>query len=296
MRTKLLIAILLTFIANVSKAQNQEVLTNQSVMNMIKKGLPTSIIISKIKSAKNKFDVSTDTLIKLKENNMPDDVMNAIVEVSEGASRHVQEVDLNDPLNPHESGVYYLKSIGDMVQLVPLDPSICSQSKSGGQLLQAFTYGLAKVKQAVTLDGGKSQVQFDDTKPVFYFYFDATKNSLGQSNNWWFSSATSPNEFLLVKLLPKLKTREVEIGSYNALGSSNGVADKNKEAFRYEKIANGIYKVYFEQPLSGEYCFMYAGTVPQGFTAINKVYDFGVKGESTDSPSKPRRNRATYMH
>ena len=77
-------------------AQEQEVLTNQNVMNLVQKGLPPSVIIAKIRSAKNNFDVSIDTLIKLKENNVPDEVK---VQLSiKGASYIEHQDDLGIPV------------------------------------------------------------------------------------------------------------------------------------------------------------------------------------------------------
>lgn len=255
----------------------KEVLTNEAVVNMHNKGLPASIVISKIKSSKNNFDISTDALIKLKEDKISDDIMNAMVDAAGDDSKHLIVTDINDPMSPHESGIYYFKQAGGRTEMIALEPSVYSQSNSGGYLAQSLTYGLAKVTQDVTLDGNMSRMQLEETQPVFYFYFDINKNSLSQSSMWWFAAATSPNEFLLVDFKQSNKSRKVEIGSSNIVGSSSGVDDRHKTKFQFEKIAPGIYKVYFEQPINGEFCFMYAGGVPQGSAAINKVYDFGVR-------------------
>lgn len=271
--TILIISLLFAIVFNTNA---QEILTNQNVLMLVQKGLPSSVIVSKIKSTKNSFDVSIDTLIKLKESQIPDDVINAMVEATQDQSKYAVAVDLNNPLNPHESGIYYLKKNGDKTGMVQLEPSVYSQTKSGGALAYGLTYGLASITQNITLNGRIAQMQFEDNEPVFYFYFESSRQSLNQTGNWWFSVATSPNEFLLVHLNERTKSREVEIGSVNVLESTSGVSDKNKTAFKFVKIAPGIYKVYFEQQLSGEYCFMYAGVSPQGSVTINKVYDFGI--------------------
>ena len=84
----------------------------------------------------------------------------------------------------------------------------------------------------------------------------------------------------------KKSNREIETGSANVFGASVGLSDKNKTKFNFTKIAPGIYKVFFDQALDGEYCFMYAGSVPQGFSAISKVYDFGVMASNKQSDKK----------
>ncbi len=131
---------------------------------------------------------------------------------------------------------------------------------------------------SVTLDGGEAQLQINELQPEFYFYFDISGNSLNQSSSWMFSTASSPNEFLLVILNKNKKTREVVTGSANISGSSLGVDDKNKATYKVEKITPGIFKVILVDPIPGEYCFMYAGSVPTGFT-LNKVFDFGLSVE-----------------
>jgi hypothetical protein len=258
------------------KAQQIEVLSNESIVGMYSKNLPVSIIIGKIKSSKNNFDINTEALISLTNNKLPEEIINAMVEAANDISKHVVKFDPNNPMDMHESGIYYSKKNGDKPELVQLEPSIYSQNKSSGALASALTYGIAKVKISVTLDGKDAQLQLTETQPVFYFYFDLTGKPLSQTSNWWFSIATSPNEFILVKLSENKKTREVTTGSANISGSSIGVDDKNKAVFKVEKIAPGIYKLFFEKPLSGEYCFMYAGNVPSGFEQMNKVFDFGI--------------------
>jgi hypothetical protein len=199
-----------------------------------------------------------------------------LVEAANDNSKRVVMTDPNNPKDMHEPGIYYYKQNEAKPELVQLEASVYSQNKSSGAIGSALTYGIAKVKVSVTLDGKEAQMQLTDKQPVFYFYFDVTGNPLSQTSNWWFSAATSPNEFLLVILAENKKTREVTTGSANISGSSVGVDDKNKTAFKVEKIGRGIYKVFFEKPLSGEYCFMYAGSVPTGFASMNKVFDFGV--------------------
>ncbi len=265
------------FCGFVVTGQQPEVLTNETIIDMYTKGLPASIINARLKTAQNTFDISTEGLVKLSGSKIPEDVINAMVEAAGDPTRHFVKIDPNNPMDMHESGIYYMKKTGESQEIVPLEPTVYSQSKSGGSLASALSYGIAKVKVGVTLDGPTSRLQLADQKPEFYFYFDITKNSLSQTSNWWFATATSPNEFILVDFTVKKKNRDVETGSANIMGSSSGVADKNKIAFKFDKIAPGIYKVYFEKPISGEFCFMYAGAVPTGYTAVNKVYDFGVK-------------------
>lgn len=257
-------------------AQQTDILTNETIVEMKAKGLPNSIILAKIKTSQNSFDISTDALLKIADNKLSEDIVNAIVDAASDNSRHFIKIDPNNPLDMHEAGIYYFKNSGDKNELVPLEATIYSQSKSGGVMAAALTSGITKVKQLVSVDGSNSRAQLNDKQLEFYFYFDASKKQNDLGTLWWFSVATSPNEFLLASMKIKKSNREIETGSANVFGASVGLADKNKTKFNFTKLAPGIYKVYFDQPLSGEYSFMYAGSVPQGFSNIDKVYDFGV--------------------
>jgi hypothetical protein len=274
---KFFFAVGLLVIYNSIIAQQSEVLTNSSVLLMFTKNLPSSIILGKIKVAKNAFDTSTDSLVYLSNNKLPEELINAIIEAASDNSRHLIKVNPNNPMDMHDPGIYLLKKKENISELIQLETSIYSQNKTSGALSSALTYGLTKVKTSVTLDGSKAHFQLDNNQPEFYFYFDLSSNSLSETSNWWFSAGTSPNEFMLIKLDENKKTREVVTGSSNIGKTSTGVADKNKTVYKVDKVSQGIYKVSFDAPLpDGEYCFMYAGTVPKGFTIINKVYDFGM--------------------
>ena len=57
----------------------QEVLTNDSVIQMVKGGLPAAVVIAKIKSTPSKFDLRTDSLVSLKKAGVTDEILEAMV-------------------------------------------------------------------------------------------------------------------------------------------------------------------------------------------------------------------------
>src|SRR5512147_633277 len=63
----------------------QEVLTNDSVIQMVKAGLPEAVVIGKIKSTSSKFDLKTDSLVSLKKAGVSDKVLEAMVAAGSGA-------------------------------------------------------------------------------------------------------------------------------------------------------------------------------------------------------------------
>jgi len=253
---------------------NDEVLTNASIYTLCQKGLSPSIIVSKIKTSKTNFDVSIDALIKLKEDKIPDEITSAMVDAS--GNKENATGDINDPNSSHESGVYYLMVNDGKTEMKLLEPTVCSQTKMGSGIMTQLTYGIAKTKFKSTIDGSMSRLEVFEPKPVFYFYFEKGQ-SLNASTSW-FSSSSSPNEFILVKLEVKKKNREFVIGSMNAYsGVSMGVDDKIRIHFDVEKLKSGVYKVTPNVALdAGEYCFMSAGNSNPG-GSVGKVFDFGIK-------------------
>ena len=182
----------------------------------------------------------------------------------------------NDPLHALSSGIYYFES--QTGQYKEIDANMFSQSKQGSGLLTSMTYGLAKTKQKAILSGTKANLQINTNAPFFYFVFDKEKSSLNETSQ----IATNPNQFVLVKfnITTNKKSRELVTGSYNYYeGGASGIDDSQKIPFKFEKIAQGIYKVYPEQALpKGEYSFLCTvGTTTAGNTSTQKVFDFGIE-------------------
>lgn len=74
-----LCSILLIFCGN-SYGQS-EVITNSKIIEMTKAGLSTDVILIKIKTSVDRFDITSDALIELKKAEVDDLVITAIVEV-----------------------------------------------------------------------------------------------------------------------------------------------------------------------------------------------------------------------
>jgi len=244
-----------------------ETLTNDDVIKLSKLDLPPAAIISKIKNSKSHFDVSVDALVTLKQQGVNGEVVSEMIGTASREEKVVaSQKDYRDPKTMRKHGIYYYNK-GDTSNLfVPLDPTDISNSKSGGfgtHVAQHYTYGMAKNNHVSELSGAHSRRQIEHNRPRFYFYCDP-------------ATSISPNEFSLVQLKEKNDSRQMIVGASNRYGHESGISEKQKVDFAYDQIADGVYKVYFKEPLdAGEYCFIYTGAAPvQGFR--NKVYDFGI--------------------
>lgn len=282
MKTKFLIPTLAIFaflFSFPSSAQNkQDILTNETVATLHKKGLGASIIINKIKTSKSTFDVSTDALIKLKDDGIPDDIVSAMIESAD--KNKVEIVDLNDPLSKHRSGIYHYNPNDSLKTLSRIDPTVVSSGKAGGlgqAMAYQYTNGISQIKSTSVLSGPNAHKQINGKSVTFYFYFERGNTQLNQvgAMNWWFATASSPNEFALVKTVQKKDSRQFDTGSQNAYGASVGIEEKQKIRFSYVEVADGIFKITINGDLKpGEYCFIYTGSTPSMYSN-DKVFDFG---------------------
>ena len=100
------LALVLAGVGAERSASAQEVLTNDSVIGLVKAGLPESVVIQKIRStaaAERKFDTSTDGLIKLKKAGVPDKVIEAMVSAP-GTPAAAAPAAAGDPTIAHVKG------------------------------------------------------------------------------------------------------------------------------------------------------------------------------------------------
>ena len=75
---------LMVCVAAAVPATAQEVMDNSEVITLAKAGLNPTIIIGKIKTSKTNFDLSTDSLIKLKQAGVSDEIVAAMLEAKSG--------------------------------------------------------------------------------------------------------------------------------------------------------------------------------------------------------------------
>ena len=281
MRVIISIVLLFLSINCIGQISEAEIVSNETIIKLKKAGLGKEVLLSKIQNAKCNFDLSTEGIIKLKNAGIEDEVIAAMLNKAPSVkSKEENQTTENNDLDP---GLYYFK--GTPCKYIELEASVYSQANSGSGILTGMTYGIAKTKMKATLSGDKSNFVIEN-KPAneFYFVFDKSNNNFSNNSiqSVWFSAATSPNEFILVKfsLSSNKKNREVVTGSWNSYqGMTTGIDDKYKVSFKFERISKGYYRVFFENPLEkGQYCFMYAGgSATYGNAPMQKVYDFGIE-------------------
>jgi len=273
--------------ATVALAQD-EVLTNDEIISLTKAGLASSVIVNKIRTtSKTNFDLSTDGLIRLKQAGVSDDAVAAMLEAKSGrsapsgstpsgAAPAAASGDPNDPMAPHNYGIYLIDESDGTRKMVQMAPSVSAQNRTGGGFTASVTpFGLGKVKTKANLPGRNAALQIKSTTPVFYFYLDASSGGLNTASG----IPSTPNEFTLIRFNLRSDNREVTIAKSNAYGGKGGLSDEYVVPFSAESLGRGIFRITPSAPLGkGEYGFYLVNSGNSNANAAigAKFFDFGV--------------------
>ena len=279
----------------------------QDVVAMKQAGLSDDIVIAKIRQHNTPSDLSTDDLIGLKKEKVSDAVIRALIDPQgqpsvsptpattpviasilninpSGATPGAGQAavgDPNDPLTPHDSGIYlYTRDHDGNPKMVMLERAAYQGAKTGGVFTSAMTYGIAKMKTKAVIPGRSAGLRVRDSKPTFYFYFDDKAAGLGRGN-FLASDVSNPSQFALLRLSVEKRDRTTEIGEFSMWGGSTGSSEKSMVAFKSERVAPGLYKIEVASDLkAGEYCFVagsaMAGAYGAGATTAHDLFDFGI--------------------
>jgi hypothetical protein len=254
-----LAASLLAALATAAPAQ--EVMTNQSVMEMVKAGLSERVIIAKIRTSPTKFDTSTDALIALKKNGVPEKVIEAIMSPSAAAAAPATAASAASPPSAPSSvamapapaagparPTVFLVVAGKEVELI-----------ASGTEIQKNNMRYSRSTELV-IAGNKAKHRTAERQPVFVV-------------------TAAPAEMALVRLDPGKNDRNLKIGSgsrvpYGGSSSSRGIRSEDIVEVDAERDSRGFYRVKPRAPLApGEYGFV---STRDGGSPRGSIYDFGV--------------------
>ncbi len=295
-----------------STAPKPDGLTVDNVIAMGQAGLSEDVILARLRKEDKTFDLSTDDMIRLKKANMSDGVIKVMLDPkaevkppvpvapptpapvvvqtqlvpgvvnpsgATPAAGSAASGDLNDPMVPHDSGIYlFAKDAEGKPKLMVLERAAYQGAKTGTAGLM-LTGGLKKAKTKAVIAGPRASIRAE-ASPVFYFYFDDKAAGLGKSY-FGIANVSNPNQFALIKLEVAKSNRETVIMEMNVFGTSSGTNDKSMIGIKSERIRAGLYKVTVNNPLMpGEYCFLASagalGAYGAGAAGAADIFDFGV--------------------
>ena len=180
--------------------------------------------------------------------------------------------DSNDPLSPHASGIFYFQ--GAEHRMILVEPTVYSETKTGGMFKTVMTSGIAKAKMKALINDAHAALQMHEARPTFYFYFNGRSSGLTDSAD---SGVSNPNEFLLARMESKKDHRELVVGKAGVFGENSGAESKDTLAFDVQKIGADAYRVQPRTDLEpGEYCFLYPGSTRAMGMMGGKLAAFGI--------------------
>jgi hypothetical protein len=256
-------------------------MNSQDVIKMVSAGLSEDVIIGAIrKVAKPDFDLTPDGLIALSKAGVSTGIIRAMQGGNDTSAPSASSTAAF--VNPfstrsvegREAGIYFK----DADKMTQLEPSAFSGGKSGNMFVSGLTYGVKKTKWKALVRSPRASQRILMATPEFYFYFEARGAGLSNSAFASFAGASSPNEFVLVKMDRSGNQREVTVGEFGITGTSSGTASHDSIDLNVEKISPGSYRVTPKDPLKpGEYCFFYAsGSSMFAAAGRGKLFDFGI--------------------
>ena len=232
-------------------SSSAETLTNDKVVTMVKAGLPASVIVNKIRASKTNFNTSTDELIRLKQENVAEEVINAMINP---AAASLSPADISG--YPKEIGVY-LKKDNEWIEI---QPEVVNW-KTGGVMKSIASLGVVKGDVNGHVDGNQSRTR---TGPQIEFIVIAPEG-------------VSITEYQLLKLNQHKDDREFRTitgGIFHAKGG----ATNDIVPFEGKKLVSRTFSVTLNGLQGGEYGFLPPGVLTQasGAATLGKMYTFGL--------------------
>lgn len=239
----------------------QEILTNDSVVKMVKSGLGESLILTMVQSQPGKYTLSPDELIKLKQAGVSEKILAAMAaKASSGTSTTAAAPTVTvttDPDIPQgiDVGVYYKKG-GKWEEMLPE----VVNWKTGGVLKHMASAGIVKGDVNGNIQGAHSRNSAASPVEVVIYMREGT----------------AITEYQLIHLRENSNYREFRTVTGGVFHESGG-ATRDIIPFEGQKIANRMYKVVLPHLGAGEYGFLPPDAVSLAKGAsIGKMHTFHV--------------------
>lgn len=222
-----------------TRGSAQDVLTNDSVIGMVKAGLAENVIIQKIRASPRKFDTSTDGLIKLKAAGVPDKIVEAMIS---GGAPAAAATSQGDPTIAHVSAA-----------------GTRSLTPARGEI-ETSVAPFAGSRQEVVIPAPRAEYRMSDKQPVF-------------------STNLTAEQWALVRLKPGKNDRNLPISKNSGWGWAGmtfrqGPDPKYRVALAGEPGPDGSTHMKPKDALApGEYGLV---AIVRGQPNMVQVFDFGV--------------------
>lgn len=286
-------------------SDNMPILTNQDIIALHQGKLSQNVIIKRIQHSDTQFNTEPEALIDLKTAKVPDKIVEIMMKPTRAAKVNRGSANLiagELPIHPQdipipargkfpEPGLYY-EEYNPKTSYSQLEPTTTNQTRTGSigeAIANEYTAGMVGTSERVGLANPSANLAIKDNRPVFYFVFSGANrkdmNTTAVNQNRWggpgesiFHGAASPNDFVLIRAKVSNRGREITIGRSSAYTSETGFGP-GAVPFRFKKISNQLYKIYFDDDVAaGEYAFYY--NKGSESSSSLKLYDFSLQNNT----------------
>ncbi len=284
------------------KAQNETV-TNQTILELLKDGFSTEDIIGLIENSSTRtITFGIQYMRELKEAGADSNLIQYLQKISKADYGMEGVLWWNTDSKPKkiyrsqfekEQSGFNLGTVAAAALVGTVAASALSGSKPSagtGAALGAGTVLLAstgKDIQKLVIMGQTSKNVVTTSRPIFRFYLPKhDKDSFSkEADNWYYSimnEVQSPNEFQLVKMKQKKNRRTFVDGASYSIAGFEGTNAKSRVVVDFEinEINNNTFEIVFNQDLEpGEYVFFWKnGLSSELFKQHVFGFDFSVAG------------------
>lgn len=173
--------------------QKQEVLTNQSIIRMVRAKINDDLIIAKIRQSKTRFDLSTDGIVQLKEAGVSDRLLSVMLNTATATATSepppkpptvspTAHMPTPTPVRtPPRSTItrapatygLYIEQDG---QLLPIGRTQTKVQISKWRRFLGGVLPLIRQKIDINIAGAHAATRFDAVRPFFYAYFPPSRD------------------------------------------------------------------------------------------------------------------------
>jgi hypothetical protein len=116
-RLRFLFVILTLSASVIPLTHSGELLTNDAVVTMVKAGLGEDLIVMKIKNSPNAFDLSTDSMVKLKSQGVNENILKAMMETEGQTQGQKTQIPERKSAKPSPYGSLFLYKNGEYITM-----------------------------------------------------------------------------------------------------------------------------------------------------------------------------------
>jgi hypothetical protein len=234
-------------------APKPKIMTNDSVVRMVKAGLGDDLILQTIEAQPGQYTTDADALVALKEAGVPDRIISGMV--NKGRAKLTSDTEKPVVLSDvNEIGVYYKDRQGKWQAIEPDVVHI----KSGGFIKSTVTHGIIKEDRNGRVNGRESKLLLP--RPIEFLIYTP--------------DGVEASEYSLVKFRLNSDNREFRIFTGGVIHSSDA-GDRDAVEFKAVRTAPHTYQFTLGAETYGaEY-----GILPPGSGNIRnggKIYTFAV--------------------